>query len=370
MKRVKLVLSVAIVMLMAMAVNGAMGMVAGVVFLAMAMMPREKGVVCMAVTPEIWIKDIEGNLFKDDEFIQKSVDESQYVVGGTVVHIPQAGSPSGAKRNRQSLPASISKRVDVDVTYPLDEITTDPRLITNAEMVELSYDKRQSVLMEDQRYINQLVADSMLNNWKPQFYIKASGEAKSENLIYGTGTRTGVKYEDFVKAKTIFNKWNMPKEGRYVILNTEVYRSLCDDVKELASEHITAVYDPTSGQLSKLEGFTIYERSTVLMASAVSGLTAVQNTPYFTYGDNSSIYSVEDYIAIESSEESAADTACGVGLFWSDIAVSRAVGDTKMFDDSGNPTYYGDIYSFLVRCGGRARRADGKGVLGIVQAIG
>lgn len=83
MKRVKLVLSVAIVMLMAMAVNGAMGMVAGVVFLAMAMMPREKGVVCMAVTPEIWIKDIEGNLFKDDEFIQKSVDESQYVVGGT-----------------------------------------------------------------------------------------------------------------------------------------------------------------------------------------------------------------------------------------------------------------------------------------------
>ena len=48
----------------------------------------------MAVTPEIWTKDIEGNLFKDNEFLLKSIDESQYVVGGTVVHIPQAGSPS------------------------------------------------------------------------------------------------------------------------------------------------------------------------------------------------------------------------------------------------------------------------------------
>ena len=73
---------------------------------------------------------------------------------------------------------------------------------------------------------------------------------------------------------------------------------------------------------------------------------------------------------METSYKQAANTACAVGLFWSDIAVSRALGDTKMFDDMGNPTYYGDIYSFLVRCGGRARRNDGKGVLGIIQNIG
>ena len=43
-------------------------------------------------------------------------------------------------------------------------ITTDPRFIPNREQVELSYDKRQSVLMEDQRYINELMADAMLYN--------------------------------------------------------------------------------------------------------------------------------------------------------------------------------------------------------------
>jgi hypothetical protein len=225
MKRLKLVLSGLIAVIFAIMVGSAFGMVAGVICLSGSIllpMIRMDGV-RMAVTPEIWINDIEENLFKDNEFLLKSIDESQYVVGGTVVHIPQAGSPSGAKRNRQDLPATISRRVDIDVTYPLDEITTDPRLITNAETVELSYDKRQSVLMEDERYINQLVADSMLHNWKPQFYIKTTGEAKAENIIYGTGTRAGVTYSDFVTAKMVFNKWNLPKKGRYVILNTEMY---------------------------------------------------------------------------------------------------------------------------------------------------
>lgn len=189
------------------------------------------------------------------------------------------------------MPAKISRRIDIDFTYPLDEITTDPRLITNAETVELSYDKRQIVLMEDMRYINELVADSMLNNWKPLFYIKDSGEAKADNLIFGSGTRTAVTYTDFVTAKTVFNKWNMQKEGRYVILNTEMYKNLCYDVRNMKREHITAVYDPTTGQIKKLEGFTIYERSTVLLASNVAGLTTVKGTKYFKDTQPSSLYS-------------------------------------------------------------------------------
>ena len=64
----------------------------------------------MAVTPEIWTDFIVENLFKDNEFLLQSVDESQYVVGGTLVHIPQAGSVSKAERNRTSLPATITRR--------------------------------------------------------------------------------------------------------------------------------------------------------------------------------------------------------------------------------------------------------------------
>ena len=115
-------------------------------FVAANLVHVPAGSLGMAVTPEIWTDYIIGNLFKTNEFLLHSVDESQYVIGGTVVHIPQAGSPSGVKRNRTSLPATITRRKDVDVTYALDEFTTDPRFIPYADKVELSYDKMDSCM--------------------------------------------------------------------------------------------------------------------------------------------------------------------------------------------------------------------------------
>ena len=47
--------------------------------------------------------------------------------------------------------------------------------------------------------------------------------------------------------------------------------------------------------------------------------------------------------------------------------MSRAIGDVKMFQQMDDPTYYGDIYSFLVRTGGSMRRYDKKGVLLIAE---
>ena len=163
------------------------------------------------------------------------------------------------------------------------------------------------------------------------------------------------------------NKWGIPKEDRYVALNSEMYAQICNDVRNATNENLmTAVYDPTTGRLEKLEGFVIIERTTVLLASN-STLTAVQGKPYFEFTGNDLTYTPEDYEAIETGEQSAANTACAVGLFWQKSAVRRALGQTKMFENTGDPTYYGDIYSFLQRMGGRKSRGDGKGVLGLIQ---
>ena len=40
----------------------------------------------------------------------------------------------------------------------------------------------------------------------------------------------------------------------------------------------------------------------------------------------------------------------------------------ETFDRERDPQYYGDIYSFLVRMGGRAKRADYAGVGVLMQA--
>lgn len=321
----------------------------------------------MAVTPEIWTDYIIGNLFKNNEFLLESVDESQYVIGGTVVHIPQAGAASGVQRNRTSLPASVTRRRDIDITYALDEFTTDPRFIPNADKVELSYDKMESCMYEDMANLHEVVAEAMLYNWRPTYFIKASGNDSSNNTIHGSGSRTGVSIADFAKAKVIFNKWNLPKADRYVILNSEMYEQLCSEVRNASNDVLGAVYDNVTGRLRALEGFTILERSTTLMASN-STLSQVIGTQYFKWtSGNDLTYSVEDYINIENGSKAAGTTDCCYGIFWHKSCVARALGNTVMYTNEGDPTYYGDIYSFLQRLGGRARRADGKGVLGLIQ---
>lgn len=321
----------------------------------------------MAVTPEIWVDYIVGNLFKSNEFLLNSIDESQYVIGGNVVHIPQAGSRAGVQRNRESLPATITRRKDIDITYALDEFTTDPRFIPDIDKVELSYDKMDSVMTEDMMYLQQLIAESMLYNWRPKYFITASKTKSADYLVHGTGVRTGVSVADFAKAKSIFNKWNIPHADRYVILDTEMYDQLCEDLRaaSTANNNLSATYNPVTGKLEMLESFKIYERSTVLLASN-STLSNVTGTKYKKWTSADLLYTPEEYEAIVSGT-SPASTACTVGLFWHKSVVARALGQTKIFENVNDPTYYGDIVSMLQRLGGRARRADGMGVLGLMQ---
>lgn len=320
------------------------------------------------ITPEVWVDYIIGNLFKNNEYLLNSVDESQYVIGCGVVHIPQAGTPSRAQRNRTQVPATITRRKDIDITYVLDEFTTDPRYIPNADKVELSYDKMDSCMGEDMSYLQEIIANAMLYNWKPTYYIQCSGSKAADYLLHGTGVRTHLTVADFAKAKSVFNKWSIPKADRYAILNTEMFDQLCAEVRaaSVANSNLSAVYDPVTGELRKLESFTIYVRSTVLLASN-STLSAVSGTQYYEWTSADLLYTSEDYEDIVNGEVSAANEACTVGLFWHKSAAARAMGNTEVFEDKDNPQYYGDIYSFLQRMGGRARRADGKGVLGIIQ---
>lgn len=369
MKPLRFITSLLTAILFAVGIGSAFGAVAGVgAFALSATVKMPVGTLNMAVTPEIWTDFVVENLFKDNEFLLESIDESQYVLQGSVVHVPQAGAPSGVRRNRTQLPATITRRTDVDITYALDEFTTDPRFIPDADKVELSYDKMQSCMSEDMSYLRQVLADAMLYNWRPKYFIKATKAASADYVIHGTGVRTGVCVDDFVKAKAVFNKWGIPKKDRFVLLPTEMYNQICDDVRNNNNDNLlTAIYDPTNGSLAKLEGFAIIERQTALLASN-SLLSSVTGQKYFKFtSDHDLTYTPEDYEAIEQGGMNAENTACAVGLFWQKNMVRRALGETKMFENTGDPTYYGDIYSFLNRMGGRKSRGDGKGVLGLMQ---
>ena len=220
-------------------------------------------------------------------------------------------------------------------------------------------------MTEDMAYLKQFVAEAMLYNWRPTYFIKTGGSAATATI--GTGNRNAVTIADFVKAKEIFNKWNIPKEDRFVVISTDMKAQLVKELLVTSTRDFSGIYDTTTGDIRKLETFTIYERSTGMVASAPT-VTAVTNKPYFKWTATDLTYTPEDCAEKDAGVSAYATTSAEIALFWHKTGVARAIGDTKMYDDVGNPTYYGDIYSFLQRAGGRSRRGDGVGVLGLMQA--
>lgn len=297
----------------------------------------------MAIQKEIWQNTIIEGLFADNSFMSKAVNDNMYV-NGKKVHIPNAGAPSNVEIDRQTVPATAKKRTDVDVEYTLNELTTDPIYIPHAETVELSYDKRNSVIGQDRAQLIENASIQMLYNWAPDsdHFVRTSGTKTVKAYTQdATGERKTLVKGDVLNLMTKFNAENIPQEGRYLLLDAYMYAQLLNDLTEGDQRAFFASADAQKGILGQLFSFNVMQRSQVLRYATGGTLT--------------------------KWNVSGAATDNAAGLAWHMNSLSRALGEVKVFDDMDNPLYYGDIYSFLVRVGGTIRRNDKKGVYALVQ---
>jgi uncharacterized repeat protein (TIGR02543 family) len=302
----------------------------------------------MAIQVEIWEKDIVEGLFADNAFLNFAYNADQYVLQGKVVHIPQAGASAGTSVNRSELPATVTKRTDVDITYAIDEITSDPVLIPDADTVELSYSKRTSVTEQMRKNMYEASALNMLYRWAPSAgdrMIRTTGTAVAAHLPSATGSRNALTLDDVKKAQKQFNKDNVPSAERYLMVDAEMYDQLTNDMTANQSRDFLAAYDEKNGILGRIYGFNVIMRSQVIRYT------------------NAATPAKKEWSAAGASTDNAA------AICWQKQSVERALGDVKFFEKLGDPQYYGDIYSALIRLGGRIRRNDNNGVLAIVQAV-
>ena len=284
----------------------------------------------MAVQKEIWQDAIVNGLFAENTFLAKSVNDSVFVENGKRVHIPNAGRASKVEMDRSVLPAAVKQRTDTDIAYDLHEFTTDPIVIRNAEEAEISYNKRESVLQMDRAALFDRVAEFFIREWAPDtadYFLKTTGAAAVAHTPSATGNRRKLMKKDVRALSTLFNKQNVSKQGRF-LTESQTFAFLSSA-------------DAQRGVVGNLYGFDIMSRATVL---ACDGTT------------------------VNAVGASGKGTDCAAGLAWQQDCVSRALGEVIMNGNEGDPTWYGDVYSFLVRAGGTRRRADKKGVAAILQA--
>lgn len=294
----------------------------------------------MALNKEIWESAIVEGLFADNSFLARALNHSPFANFKTV-HVPNAGSAPAVTKNRSEYPAQAGNRQDYDLTYNLNEFTTEPIHITNIEEVELSYDKRSSILGATQAALKEAVAKDVLKAWVPSGYtlVKTTGDAVAHHLPSQTGNRKKLTLADIVAVKKEFDKANLPQDGRCFLLDYEMYSELLDALSAVQSNAFLASADTARGIVGKLYGFDFYMRSEVLRTVAAG--TSL------------------------SSGTNATDQAAGIA--WSDKFVSVAQGAVEIFAAEKDPTYYGDIISALVRAGGSFMRYDKKGVVILAQ---
>lgn len=292
-------------------------------------------------------------LRKVNPFLAFAIIETAFVLGGAVVHIPNAGASPTVVKNRSTFPATAVQRTDSFVTYALNVFTTTPTFVTWHEENEISYDKTDSVLNDHVQTLMEAVGDDILYAWVTGIksdgtadsipaanIIKTTGAAVAVTEDGQTGTRKAFTYTDLANAQAKMNKMNVPKSDRYALLESYQYQQLINSLSSNQMAAFQQTADIANGIVGRLAGFNILERSSVL-----------------AFNDNVPV----------APGTALSATSCLGALCWQKDSVALALGDIKPFQDDDNPQYYGDIFSAAVKAGGRCRRKDWAGVIAIVQ---
>ena len=296
----------------------------------------------MALQVEIWVKSIIEGLFAKNTFAVRSVDHSEWADNKTV-HVPNAGAAPNVEKNRKVFPANVTEREDVDLSYQMDEYTVDPVRIPHADQVELSYPKRESVIRQSRRKLAQEVHDAIIYSWIPAGVkvVETLGEAVAAHLKGVTGDRKKMTKKTVEEIQTILDEQDIPEEGRCILLDARMYNQLLNSMTDAERNAFLVCADPARGVIGKFLGFDFYKRSYVAKTAADG--------------------------ALKPWNAAAATADCAAGIAWQEDCVSRALGESVLFDDEGNPLYYSDIISFLQRAGGSSIRSDKKGIVLIKQ---
>lgn len=323
-----------------------LGLAANAVKLLVPHVASSFGLTLMAVQVEIWQDTIMENLFKDNAFLTMSVDVSSKVLGGKVVHIPQAGAKPQTQKNRSVYPAVAVQRTDTDITYTLDGYSTDPTHIADIEQAEISYDKRASVYKDHFGELGEVIAEDLLYKWSATQTANkrfTTGDLVSTSLApSATGSRRKLKKEDLVAVRGVLTKSKV--KGNYVaVVPTDMFQELLTDADFIkANAHLEREIDLTSARIAKYGGMHIVERVTT------------------TIYDNANAPKAPGAVAATTDKQAV--------ICWVDQAVEKGVGTIKFYENIADALYYGDVYSAEVRSGGRIRRADEAGVAVIIQA--
>jgi hypothetical protein len=311
----------------------------------------------MSLLTEVWSKDIQDNLYMNNDFMKYATDHSMWVKHKTV-HVPQAGAKPGVEKNRTVFPAAIQGRTDTELTYDLNQYTTDPILIQNLEELQISYNKRQSILYNMYQTLQFVVSTWTLYSWAPSGasrIVMTTGSTSTNNLPHSTatGSRKMVTIQDITNVKKVLDADNIPQSGRILLVPQYIYNNDLLNIAGIVQAYAFGSPVMPNGVVARLMGFDIMIRSEVLVYDNTA-------TPVIKAIDGDGVI----------TSPSATDQ--GACLAYHPSYVAHALGSITPYYDAGSngngkPEYYGSLFSAEVMHGASKLRTAQTGVVALVQ---
>ena len=313
----------------------------------------------MALQQEIWSKDIQELLYPSNSILAKATDATQYLHYHTV-HMPQAGI-NGTVAKNLSLGGSLAstyQRSDSDLTYTIDSFSVLPIIISELETYQVSYDKRKSILYNAMKNLETVQCDTFLYEIAPttgSTFTTGSLSGNSLPFNYSgataTGTRRQITFADVMTLKSKLDKQNVEQEGRVLLVPSDIYNNDLLQIPTLlnafqfGTNTLTEAVAST-GAVAKVAGFEVHVRPTTVVYTVNTGSTL---------GTLATVDGTSQPVTINATD-------CWGVLAWHPAYVAFAKGQVDVFYQEVVAQAYGSLISFNVWAGGKAIRADGKGI--------
>ena len=321
---------------------------------------------------EVWIADVEELLYPENSVLFRATDHSAYVYNN-IVHVPNAGANGTIVKNRVlgGVPATTYQRTDVDLTYSIDSYSVAPVIISELETYQIAYDKRKTIIYNATMNLETIITSNFLYNIAPAVslaatnFVYTTGVAQGTDLPFtttGTGTATGTRLSitlaDIFSAKSLLDKQNVPQNGRVMAIPADMFNNeLLQIANVLQAYQLGAIGLSESalatGMLARVANIDLYVRPTTVVYTKTASPDAV--------AAKATVDANGQPVTINATDAWAA-------LVWHPSTVSFAKGETQVFYQEVVAAAYGSEISFAVWFGSSPLRADGKGVVAIVQA--
>lgn len=293
--------------------------------------PQVSGALFAGLNKEIWLPEIMEDFYADDSFLKESRDFTPFVENDKL-NLAEAGGNPAVILNNNVYPVPSAERNDTPIAIELEYYDTENTIIRNAELAELSYDKRQSVTYGHKQALKMFFMQRAAFNWSASSnsantpVLSASGGADENGFEKLT-------FEDILKLEEAFDEAEVPAEGRVLLLNTLHKRQLREQDLSLFKN----IFNKGEG----FGGFKFYTLSKKRM-------------PVFNKTTGAKV-------AFGAAAAPATDTHCSIA--WQKDEVCRADGTLDMFADLKNPEARGDIIGFQKRGIALNIRAKGIGAI-------